>query len=166
MSLRRTNNIRLMNRVSDLALATIILGLAMMVLGLSMILGSVIGLNHNYSFIGGPTHLLLLTTLRGISFMADGILLMVFCILVATTSPLSNSYKMLHAVCAIAALYNIVVLVLGFILGANFMASVVAIAGLAISGIIMTLIKKLVCSAERKIISANSRAFYNLRKAG
>ena len=166
MSLRKGNNIRLINRVSDVALATIILGIAMMVFGLSMILGSVIGLSHNYSFIGGPSHLLLLAALRGISFTADGVMLSAFCILVAGTSPLSNGYKILHRIALVATVYNFVILLLGIFLGSNFMGSVVSLAGMTISGIIMMLIKKLIFSAERRIISANSRAFYSLRKAG
>ena len=130
------NKIKLIDCVSDLALATIILGIAMIVLGSTMIIGSVISMANGYSLMGGSSNLLFFAMTHGLVFIADGILLSAFCFLVATTSPLANSFNVLSGFSFFCMILDTVALIMGAALGANTMGIVVSIAGLVISGII------------------------------
>ena len=158
---KNVNKIRMIDTVSDLALATIILGIAMIVLGTTMIVGSAISMSHGYSLFGGSANLLFFAISHGIAFISDGILLSVFGLLVATTNPLANSFGMLRGFSLFCMIFDSVVLVAGAVLGANIMGIIVSLSGLAISGIIAYLITKMRVTAERM---SQSQAYHTVNK--
>lgn len=155
------NKIRLIDCVSDLALATIILGIGMMVLGSTMIIGSIISMANGYSLIGGSSNILFFAVTHGIVFITDGILLALFCFLVATTSPLAGSFSILNGFAFFCIILDTVALIMGAALGANVMGVVVSIAGITISGIIAYLVRKLRIGAEKM---AQARAYNTANK--
>lgn len=161
------NNIRLFNRVSDVALATIILGIAMMVFGLSMIAGSTISMARGYSLISSSSSLLFFALLHGISFVADGVLLATFCILVATVSPLSIRMRVLYIAGTALTAFNALNLILGIALKTNGFGYVVSVAGLAISAMIVLLTRKLIMKTKEIVVAQSARVVYGgLKKVG
>lgn len=78
----KNNKIRMIDCVSDLALVTIILGILLF-----------FGMAH------------------GIVFIADGVLLALFCFLVATTNPLADSFTALRIYALFCALLAVIVLI-------------------------------------------------------
>ncbi len=167
MNNNKKNNIRIFNRVSDIALATIILGMAMMVLGLSMIAGSALSMAHGYSLISRSSSLLLFALLHGISFVTDGILLTVFCILVATTNPLSIRMRVMYIAGIALTAFNALNLILGIALKSNGFGFVVSMAALAISAIIALMTRKLIMKTREMVDARGAGVVYTgLRKAG
>ena len=162
----KNNKIRLIDCVSDQALATIILGIAMIVFGGAMIVGSAMSMVKGYSLLGGSANLLFFAVTHGIVFIADGILLSIFCFLVATTSPLANSFSMLSGFAFFCMILDTTALIMGAALGANAFGVVVSVAGLAISGIIAYLIRKMRVSAERMAQSQAFNVVNRLKKVG
>ena len=162
----KNNKIRLIDCVSDLALATIILGIGMMVLGSTMIIGSTISLAKGYSLFGGSGSLLFFGISHGIVFIANGVLLSLFCFMVATTHPLAGSFTALNIFALICALFDVIVLITCAALGGGVIGSVVSVAGLVISSIITYLIKKLRTGAEKMARSQAYNVVYGLKKAG
>ena len=166
MKNRNNNKIRLIDSVSDLALATIILGIAMMILGSTMIIGSIISMSNGYSLFGGSANLLFFAITHGIVFITDGILLSLFCLLVATTNPLANSFSLLSCFACFCMILDTVAMIMGAALGASIMSFVVSVSGLVISCVITTLIKKLRVSAERMAQSQAYNMVNRLKKVG
>ena len=162
----KNNKIRLIDCVSDLALATIILGIGMMVLGSTMIIGSAISLAKGYSLFGGSGSLLFFGISHGIVFIANGVLLSLFCIMVATTHPLAGSFTALNIYALICALFDVIILITCAALGSEVIGAVVSVAGLVISSIITYLIKKLRTGAEKMARSQAYNVVYGLKKAG
>ena len=162
----RSNKIRLIDCVSDLALATIILGIGMMVLGSTMIIGSAISLAKGYSLFGGSGSLLFFGISHGIVFIANGVLLSLFCFMVATTHPLAGSFTALNIYALICALFDVIILITCAALGSEVIGAVVSVAGLVISSIITYLIKKLRTGAEKMARSQAYNVVYGLKKAG
>ena len=165
MNYNRRNNIRLIDRISDLAVATIILSIAMMLFGLTMIIGSIICMSRGYSLVSSSS-ILLLTILRGIEYIADGIMLTAFCTFIATISPLANAMKMLRYISAVFTAYGAVVFILSLILGRSGLGSLVSLAGLTISGIIFFLLKQLDANAQKLAAPKRTATVVNLRKVG
>ncbi len=166
MKKERKNNVLIFNRITDIALATIILGVAMAVFGLSMIAGSLISLHLGYRLIDSTSSLLLFALLHGIGFVADGIMLAAFCILVATTNPLSARMKVLHIAGIALTVYNALNLTAGLFLGTNGMGFVVSAACLIISSMLVLLTNKLITKAQSLAASRTPDAVYDLKKAG
>ena len=162
----KNNKIRLIDCVSDLALATIILGIAMIIFGGTMIVGSAMSMMKGYSLLGGSSHLLFFAVTHGIVFITDGILLSIFCFLVATTSPLANSFSMLSGFAFFCMILDTTALIMGAALGANAFGVVVSIAGLTISGIIAYLIRKMRVTAERMRQAQAFNVVSGLKKVG
>jgi hypothetical protein len=162
----KNNKIRLIDCVSDLALATIILGIGMMVLGSTMIIGSAISLANGYSLFGGSSSLLFFGITHGIMFIANGVLLSLFCVMVATTHPLAGSFTALNIFALICALFDVIVLITCAALGSGALGAVVSLAGIAISATITCLIKKLRTDAEKMARSQAYNVVYGLKKAG
>ena len=160
----RRSNIRLIDRISDLAVATVILSIAMMVLGLSMIIGSALSSGHGH-FIGSS--ILMLANVQGIEYIADGILLAAFCTMVATTSPLSASMKVLRISSVVVTIYNAAATIFGIALGKTSISFIVPLAGLVISGLILLILNKMDASAKKIATQRTSGAAgHSLRKAG
>jgi hypothetical protein len=166
MKKERKDNILIFNRITDTALATIILGIAMVVFGLSMIAGSIISLSLGYRLIDSTSSLLLFALLHGIGFVADGIMLAAFCILVATTNPLSSRMQVLRIAGIVLTVYNAINLIAGIFLGTNGMGFVVSAACLLISSMLVLLTNKLITKAQSLVSSKAPAAVYNLKKAG
>ena len=133
----KNNKIRMIDYVSDLALATIILGILLF-----------FGMAH------------------GIVFIADGVLLALFCFLVATTNPLADSFTALRIYALFCALLAVIVLITCAALGCGAAGSVVSFAGLVISGLIAHLIVKLRTGAERMARSQAYNVVNGLKKVG
>ena len=166
MKKERKNNVLIFNRITDIALATIILGVAMAVFGLSMIAGSLISLHLGYRLIDSTSSLLLFALLHGIGFVADGIMLAAFCIIVATTNPLSARMKVLHIAGIALTVYNALNLTAGLFLGTNGMGFVVSAACLIISSMLVLLTNKLITKAQSLAANRTPAAVYGLKKAG
>ncbi len=164
--MKSRNKIRMIDRVSDVALATIILGISMMVLGLSMIAGTTISMSKGYSLIDSTSSLLLFASMQGIGFVADGILLSVFCFFVATTSPLSLRMRIIYYAGIVIAAYNAISMVLGLVLGTNGMGFVVSLSCLSISCIIVALTRKLRLTAQQMAEARKNVEVTVLKKAG
>ncbi len=161
--MNKKNNIRLMDRLSDLAVATIILSIAMIVFGLSMIVGSMISVYTGHSIVHGSS-ILMISLLQGIGYIADGIILAAFCTLVATTSPFALPMKILHCFSAIATIYNAVVVITCMFIGKSAIGHVVTIACLSISGIILFLIRQLEASARKMVAEKLSRKVSSIKR--
>ncbi len=164
--MKTNNKIRMIDRVSDVALATIILGISMMVFGVSMIAGTTISMSHGYSLIDKTSSLLLFASMHGIGFIADGILLTVFCFFVATTHPLSIRIKALYIAGIVVVAYNAVSMILGLIFGTNGLGFVVSLTCVTIPCLIVALTRKLRLTAQQKIAPQDPVAVINLKKAG
>ena len=162
----RNGKIRLIDCVSDLALATIILGIAMIIFGGTMIVGSAMSMAKGYSLLGGSSNLLFFAVTHGIVYITDGILLSIFCFLVATTSPLANSFSILSGFAFFCMILDTTALIMGAALGANTFGVIVSIAGITISGIIAYLIRKMRVTAERMSQAQAFNVFNGLKKVG
>jgi hypothetical protein len=160
-----TNNIRKIRRISDLALATIILGIGMMVLGTSMIAGCMLSMARGISLLGGASNLMLFALTHGTMFIADGILLIAFCIMVATRYPLSTAFSVLYYFSIFCVLLSSSVMVFGVLIGATFMGFIVSVSGLAISGMLAYLVNRLRVGTKKMVKSEAYHVAYHLKKA-
>ena len=160
-----TNNIRKIRRISDLALATIILGIGMIILGTSMIAGCVLSMARGISFLSGASNLMLFALTHGTMFIADGILLIAFCIMVATRYPLSTAFSVLYYFSIFCVLLSSSVMVFGVLIGATFMGFIVSVSGLAISGMLAYLVTRLRVGTKKMVKSEAYHVAYHLKKA-
>ena len=166
MNNMRRSNIRLIDRISDLAVATVILSVAMMVLGLSMIIGSAISVSSGYGHFTGSS-ILMLANVQGIEYIADGILLAAFCTMIATTSPFSTSMKVLRISSMVVTIYSAAATIFSIAIGKTSISFIVPLAGFVISGLILLILNKMDASVRKKAAQRTSgAAAHSLRKAG